>query len=137
MIPVYAALADYAGNKDGLCWPRMSTLADTLNLSTRTVQRHVAALVAAGLVELVERRRSARGRFSSYVYRLVLVAGFSRSATTGHGRRSVKPAPNRDEHKQRNNAPQSPPIRGEEGARRRRSGYAWLFDGPGEGEGTG
>ncbi len=135
-IPVYVALADFANNSTGLCWPRMDTLARTLGISVRSVQRHVAALVAAGLVELVERRRSG-GRFSSYIYRLVLVGRFSKARTTGHSRRSVKPAPNRDEHKQRNNTPQSPPIRGEEGARRRREGYEWLFRGPGEGEGSG
>ncbi len=137
LIPTYCALADFASNQDGTCWPRMDTVARTLGISTRSVQRHVRALVAAGLVELVERRRSARGRFSSYVYRLVLMGRFSKARTTGHRRRPVGAAPNKERTKQQKNTPQSPPIRGEEGARRRRSGYAWLFgDGP-EGEGTG
>ncbi len=128
LIPVYCALSDYAANKTGLCWPRMDTLAATLGISVRSVQRHLSALRDAGLIEFVERRRSARGRFSSWCYRLVLVAGFSRNSTTGHGRRPVGAAPYKERTKRQKNTPQPPPIRGEEGARRRREGYAWLFD---------
>ncbi len=128
LIGTYAALADYASNKDGVCWPRMDTLAATLGISVRSVQRHLHALSEAGLVEFVERRRSARGRFSSWCYRLVLMASFSRSSTTGHGRRPVKAAPYKERTKQRKNTPPNPPIRGDEGTRRRREGYEWLFD---------
>ncbi len=27
LIPTYCALADYASNEDGVCWPRMDTVA--------------------------------------------------------------------------------------------------------------
>jgi DNA-binding transcriptional ArsR family regulator len=69
-IPTYCALTDYANNKTGLCWPKMETLARTLGRSVRTIQRHLHLLRELGLVEFVERRRL-RGRYSSYVYRVL------------------------------------------------------------------
>ena len=81
VIPTYCALADYSNNKTGLCWPKMDTLAKTLNRSVRTVQRHVHLLAALGWIELVERRRH-KGRFSSYLYRVLHI-----TKTTGHGKR--------------------------------------------------
>jgi DNA-binding transcriptional ArsR family regulator len=81
VIPTYCALADYTNNKTGLCWPKMETLAATLGRSVRTVQRHLHVLKRKGLVEFVERRRN-RGRYSSYLYRVVHIV-----RTTGHGPR--------------------------------------------------
>jgi DNA-binding transcriptional ArsR family regulator len=69
-IPTYLALSDHASNKNGLCWPKMETLAKILGRSVRTVQRHLHLLRELGLVDFVERRRN-RGRFSSYLYRVV------------------------------------------------------------------
>src|SRR5436309_2496431 len=43
-IGTYCCLADYANNKTGLCWPKMESLAQTLNRSVRTVQRHLHLL---------------------------------------------------------------------------------------------
>ncbi len=80
-IPTYCCLADHANNKTGLCWPKMETLATTLNRSVRTIQRHVHLLAACGWIELVERRRH-KGRFSSYLYRVLHI-----TKTTGHGKR--------------------------------------------------
>jgi len=80
-IPTYCALADYSNNKTGLCWPKMETLAKTLGRSVRTIQRHLHLLRERGLIEFVERRRN-RGRFSSYLYRVLHIV-----RTTGHGRR--------------------------------------------------
>ena len=77
-IPTYCALSDYANNKTGLCWPKMETLAATLNRSVRTIQRHLHLLKELGLIEFVERRRN-KGRFSSYLYRVLHIV-----ATTGH-----------------------------------------------------
>lgn len=82
-IPTYCALADHASNETGLCWPKMETLASTLGKSVRTIQRHLQALREAAVVEFVERRRW-RGRFSSYLYRIVHYANFARARTTGH-----------------------------------------------------
>jgi DNA-binding transcriptional ArsR family regulator len=82
-IPTYCVLADHANNKTGLCWPKMETLAKTLGRSVRTVQRHLHLLRERGLIEFVERRRN-RGRFSSYLYRVLHIV-----RTTGHGRRAV------------------------------------------------
>ena len=82
-IPTYCALADHANNKTGLCWPKMETLAKTLGRSVRTIQRHLHLLRERGLIEFVERRRN-RGRFSSYLYRVLHIV-----RTTGHGRRAA------------------------------------------------
>ncbi len=79
-IPTYCALADYSNNKSGLCWPKMETLAQTLKRSVRTIQRHVHLLASCGWIELVERRRH-KGRFSSYLYRVLHIC-----RTTGHGK---------------------------------------------------
>jgi DNA-binding transcriptional ArsR family regulator len=87
-ISTYCALSDYANNNSGLCWPKMETLAKTLGRSVRTVQRHLHLLKERGLVEFVERRRH-KGRFSSYLYRVVHIVSTS-SSTTGHGGRAVK-----------------------------------------------
>ena len=86
-IPTYCALADHANNKTGLCWPKMETLAKTLGRSVRTIQRHLHLLRERGLIEFVERRRH-KGRFSSYLYRVLHIV-----RTTGHGRRVGGRAP--------------------------------------------
>ncbi len=129
-MPTLQVLSDHADNSTGLCWPKMETLARILGRSVRTVQRHVHELVRLGLLELVERRRW-RGRYSSYTYRVVhfvdLVRRKKASSTTGHGGPVGKGAPYKEQTKHYEHPPKSPPIRGEEGARRRREGYQWLF----------
>jgi DNA-binding transcriptional ArsR family regulator len=110
-IPTYCALTDYANNKTGLCWPKMETLAKTLGRSVRTIQRHLHLLKELGLIEFVERRRQ-RGRFSSYLYKVVHIA-----RTTGHGRRAVGGSPNIRRTKRSVTPPNSPPT----------EGYSWLF----------
>ena len=125
VIPTYCALADYTNNKTGLCWPKMETLASTLGRSVRTVQRHLHTLKERGLIEFVERRRH-KGRYSSYLYRVVHIV-----RTTGHGRRvggrflykrrtkdslnSAQTTESKEERRQRE-------------AKRRREGYEWLFE---------
>ena len=61
VVATYAALADYANNTTGLCWPRMDTLARTLSRTPRTIQYHLHLLKELGLIEFVERRRDKRG----------------------------------------------------------------------------
>jgi DNA-binding transcriptional ArsR family regulator len=125
-IPTYCALTDYANNKTGLCWPKMETLANTLRRSVRTVQRHLHLLKELGLIEFVERRRL-RGRYSSYVYRVLHIM----RTTTGHGGRvasilkgrtkprlSTKPQKTTDQERQQQKR---------RAAERRREGYEWLF----------
>ena len=114
VIPTYCALTDYANNKTGLCWPKMETLAQTLNRSVRTVQRHLHLLRELGLIEFVERRRH-KGRFSSYLYRV-----FHIMATTGHGRPVGKGDPNRKGTKRLRTPPKSP-------SKNVTEGYEWLF----------
>ncbi len=104
VIPTYTALADYANNKSGLCWPKMETLARTLKRSVRTVQRHLHLLKERGLIEFVERRRNC-GRFSSYLYRVVHIV----RSTTGHGRRMGRRPPIKKGTKRSVTPPNSPP----------------------------
>jgi DNA-binding transcriptional ArsR family regulator len=110
-IPTYCCLADYANNKNGLCWPKMETLAKTLGRSVRTVQRHLHLLKELGLIQFVERRRQS-GRFSSYLYKVIHIV-----RTTGHGRRLVRGGPIYSRTKRSVTPPNSPP----------REGYNWLF----------
>jgi DNA-binding transcriptional MocR family regulator len=146
VIPTYCALSDYANNKNGLCFPKMQTLANTLNRSVRTIQRHLHLLKTLGHIEFVERRRH-KGRYSSYVYRVIHI-----TRTTGHGRRVVKGSPIYKRTKRSVTPPDSPPkeafnwLFGKERnpeaeeedknqqqqsrrreAQRRREGYEWLF----------
>jgi len=113
-IPTYAALADYSNNKTGLCWPKMETLANTLGRSARTVQRHLHLLKECGLIEFVERRRH-RGRFSSYLYKVLHIV-----ATTGHGRPLVNRPPIYKGTKPSVIASNSPP----------KEAFNWLFGDP-------
>jgi DNA-binding transcriptional ArsR family regulator len=126
-IPTYCAISDYANNKTGLCWPKMETLAKTLGRSVRTVQRHLHLLKELGLVEFVERRRL-RGRYSSYVYRVLHIM----RTTTGHGgrvgsilKRRTKPSlstkpPRTQEYERQEERKRE--------AKRRTEGFEWLFE---------
>ena len=128
VIPTYCALADYTNNKTGLCWPKMETLASTLGRSVRTIQRHLHVLKSKGLVEFVERRRN-RGRYSSYLYRVVHIV--SSAATTGHGRRVEGRSLYRERTKVLSNSQKSTESKEERKqreAKRRREGYEWLFN---------
>jgi DNA-binding transcriptional ArsR family regulator len=125
-IPTYAVLTDYANNKTGLCWPKMETLAKTLGRSVRTVQRHLHLLKKLGLIEFVERRRL-RGRYSSYVYRVLHIM----RTTTGHGGRVGSILKGRTKPSLSTKPPQTPQQDPQEKrnceAQRRREGYEWLF----------
>jgi predicted transcriptional regulator len=125
VIPTYCALADHANNKTGLCWPKMETMAKTLGRSVRTVQRHLYLLRERGLIEFCERRRY-KGRFSSYLYKVVHIV-----RTTGHGRRVEGRSLYRERTKVLSNSAQpeeSMEEKREREAKRRREGYDWLFD---------
>jgi len=146
-IPTYCALTDYANNRTGECFPKMETLAKTLNRSVRTIQRHLHLLRSLGLIEFLERRRY-KGRYSSYLYRIIHIC----RTTTGHGRPKERGAPIYRRTKRSVTPPYSPPKEAfnwlfgekrnpeaeeeyknhqEQGRRqeaaRRREGYEWLF----------
>jgi DNA-binding transcriptional MocR family regulator len=147
VIPTYCALTDYSNNRTGECYPKMETLAKTLKRSVRTIQRHLHLLRERGVIEFVERRRNRRGRFSSYLYRVVHI-----TRTTGHGRPKEKGSPIYKRTKRSVTPPDSPPKEAfnwlfgkkrdskaeeeyknyqEQGRRReaarRKEGYEWLF----------
>jgi DNA-binding transcriptional ArsR family regulator len=113
VIPTYCALSDYSNNKTGLCWPKMETLASILNRSVRTVQRHLHLLAELGLIEFVERRRY-KGRFSSYLYKVLHIP------TTGHGSRTDRRSPNKRRTKQLRTPSKTPTKSVTEG-------FEWLF----------
>ena len=128
-VPPYAlgtlcALSDHANSKNGLCWPSMNRLARILGCSVRTVQRHLHVLKDQGIIEFVERRRN-RGRYSSYLYRVVHIV-----RTTGHGRRVGARFLYRERTKESSNyqkSTESKEERRQREAKRRREGYEWLF----------
>ena len=153
-IPTYCALADHANNKNGLCWPKMQTLARILGRSARTVQRHMHTLRELGLVEFVSRRRF-KGRFGSYLYRVLAIPSMARkkrASTTGHARRLGSPPPIFTRTKGSRTPPSNPPTEGyewlfglgpaadaentaeeknrmsSEASKRRSEGYEWLFE---------
>jgi DNA-binding transcriptional ArsR family regulator len=128
-VPAYAigtlcVLSDHANSKSGLCWPSMNRLARILGCSVRTVQRHLHVLKDRGLLEFVERRRH-KGRYSSYLYRVVHIV-----RTTGHGRRVESRFLYRERTKGLSNSQKSTESKEERRqreAKRRREGYEWLF----------
>ena len=129
-VPAYTigtlcVLSDHANSKNGLCWPSMNRLARILGCSVRTVQRHLHTLKDQGIIEFVERRRI-RGRYSSYLYRVVHIV-----RTTGHGRRVGSRFLYRERTKDSLNSPKSTESKEERRqreAKRRREGYEWLFE---------
>jgi hypothetical protein len=54
-VALYAVLQRYADRTTGQCWPRVSTLAATLNLSTRCVQKYLRHLARLGLIDIAPR----------------------------------------------------------------------------------
>lgn len=70
---VLVVLADSADDQ-GICWPRISTVAEKVGVSTRTVQRAIQYLVQRKLVT-VEPRLRTDGSSSSNLYRLKLKEG--------------------------------------------------------------
>lgn len=63
---VYMYLKDRS-NKDGQCYPSIGTIARELQLSRRTVERAIADLLQAGLLEKEQRWRENGGK-SSLLY---------------------------------------------------------------------
>lgn len=59
---VYARLAQFAG-REAVAWPTQTTLAAALSMTRRTVQRHLAELERAGLIEITRSGFPARARY--------------------------------------------------------------------------
>lgn len=72
---VLVVLAD-AANSEGVCWPRIATIADKTGISARTVQRSLQLLVRRALLSIEQRYRS-DGSCSSNLYRLHIDLGVS------------------------------------------------------------
>ncbi len=128
VIPVYCALADYANNRTGLCWPRMETLARRLSRSPRTIQRHLHLLKELGLIKFVERKRDGRGRFGAYVYKVLHIAAAASSKNITTGQSGQMDPLNRKT--KRSNNPLTPRKSKDDQRKRRREGYSWLFGDP-------
>jgi hypothetical protein len=67
---VLLALADHADD-DGVCWPGIRFVAMKCNITHRNVQRHVATLTAANLIEAIPRYRE-DGTQTTNAYRLLI-----------------------------------------------------------------
>ena len=87
---VLVVLAD-AANAQGVCWPRVSTIACKVGVSSRTVQRAIQLLIRRELITAEQRYRG-DGSCSSNLYRLLLEGGDKVSpppdrcdTTPGHG----------------------------------------------------
>lgn len=116
-----AALSDHANNRNGLCFPTMKRLSKILGCSTKTVSRHLHILEGCRAIEFVQRRRH-KGRFSSFLYRVLHIV-----KTSGHQR----PRKSKRIYKGTKNLRNSPIVpmeTREEKAARRRESYEWLFD---------
>jgi len=70
---VLVVLAD-AANDQGVCWPRVSTIARQVGVTSRTVQRAIQLLIRRELITAEQRYRS-DGSCSSNLYRLLLEGG--------------------------------------------------------------
>ena len=66
-VALYAVLQRYADRTTGQCWPSVCTMAATLNLSTRCVQKYLRHLARLGLIDIAS-RRSANGDPTSNLY---------------------------------------------------------------------
>lgn len=126
VVPTFMALSDHANNRTGLCHPRMDSLARLLNKSVRTIQRHLHLLKDLGLIAFVERRRTSKGKYMSWCYRLLHVARLKKAKSTGHG----KYRGSNSKRKRQSNTPLDPPEETkearEERERRRWADYEWL-----------
>ncbi len=58
-VPTYLALADHSHNRTGETFVSVARIAETLRVCRRTVERHLGALEAAGVIK---RQRQRRGR---------------------------------------------------------------------------
>jgi hypothetical protein len=65
------ALASYANQDDGICWPSQATLARDTEQSVDTVQRQLTALLKLTLIKR-ERMPKRRGQWQGYLYKLPL-----------------------------------------------------------------
>jgi hypothetical protein len=80
---VLVVLAD-AANAQGVCWPRISTIARKVGVSSRTVQRAIQLLICRELITAEQRYRS-DGSCSSNLYRLSLEGGDNLSPAPDRG----------------------------------------------------
>jgi len=80
---VLVVLAD-AANAQCVCWPRISTIARKVGVSSRTVQRAIQLLICRELITAEQRYRS-DGSCSSNLYRLSLEGGDNLSPAPDRG----------------------------------------------------
>jgi hypothetical protein len=94
---VLICLAEAANVETGECWPAQTTIARRCQVARTTVNRTLASLEEAGLIEQ-ERRAGAAGETLPSVYRLPVLQGVSKTDTpclkTGLVRATGKSPPN-------------------------------------------
>lgn len=127
----YHALSDHCDNTTGKTHVSIVALAEILKVTRRTVERHLSALEAAGVIRRQHQRRTRRGRFSSCLCVVIAFALFAVRHQEGRGSRRG----DKSRTKRYVSTPLYSPrgtkskeeVRREE-AERRREGYEWLFD---------
>ena len=88
------ALADIS-DTGGQCWPKRKTLADMLECSVDTIDRHLRELMALGLIEK-EHRYAENGSLTSNQYRLTMDADPSRKNAATPSRKVAASQPHMD-----------------------------------------
>lgn len=66
---VLMALADFANDEDGYCWPGITTIAKKCGCSDRSVQMHISELVEDGLLRIYRRD------YQSSIYQVAIAPG--------------------------------------------------------------
>jgi DNA-binding transcriptional ArsR family regulator len=84
---VLLALANYA-DEHGICWPSQGRLAEDVEMSLDTIQRHTKKLIAAGLLT-VTRPPKRRGQWQTFVYQLAIPQAAARPQNAARSKRAV------------------------------------------------
>ena len=85
---VLLCLASYA-DEHGYCYPRISTIAERCNVSTRTVQRSIQELFESQEIRIIERGGMVDGKGTPNTYQVVMKEGCHKvtpGVTNGQGR---------------------------------------------------
>jgi SOS-response transcriptional repressor LexA len=80
-------LASYA-DKGGVCWPAQKILADYVEASTDTIQRHLKVLERKGLLKITRRKRQG-GRWPSLEYELNMPSGHTEPQNAARADKSL------------------------------------------------
>ncbi len=64
-LKTFLVIARFA-NKDGICWPSVSSIAECVGMNEKTIRKHLRLLLKHELIAIVEGRTGGRGRPTKY-----------------------------------------------------------------------